>query len=154
MDKNRSKKIAKEKAKEHLKNISDTFSKLKSPNFPEIAKRQKLEIYQTPVFSRGQYLPVVGISKDFQDAAFSLTKQNPLSDIIDTGIGCCILHLDAIMPINLEKFDKNKEEFSDILLAERKNSIFTDFTARLRLKSNLEDKISELINKQEGKNRK
>jgi peptidyl-prolyl cis-trans isomerase D len=137
------KKIAKEKAAEDSKLIKEKFDSVKYPDFTAIAKELKFEIYQTPVFSRGQYLPAIGISKDFQNAAFALNAQNPLSDLVESVKGWCILHLDASFPADMENYDKEKGALGEALLSEQRNAAFNDFLIRLRLKANLEDNVSK-----------
>ena len=38
-----------------------------------------------------------------------LKEDNKLSGVIETSVGFCILHLDSKTPIDLKKFDKQKE---------------------------------------------
>lgn len=137
------KKVSQQDAEENLKPIQEIFQQQKRPDFTKIAKDKGLEIHQTPVFSRGQYLPKVGISKDFQETAFSLTEDNKLSGVVETSIGSCILYLDSIEPVDEEEYEKQKEEFTQTLLTEKRNMAFNDFLSRIKLKANLENNISE-----------
>ena len=144
------KKMAKAKADENFKTVQKKFQSVKLPDFARIAKDLKLEIEQTPVFTRGQYLPKIGIGKDFQDTAFSLTENNRLSDVVEAEKGYCILHLDSILPVDMAEYAKQKGEFSKGFIEEQKNMAFNDFLTHLRLKASLEDKISELRKKEES----
>ncbi len=136
-------KITKQKAEELLKQVKEQLSS-HNDDFTKTAKSLGLGIEQTPAFARGEYLPTVGISKDFQDIAFSLNKDNALSNVIEVGKGYGFLHLDAYLPINEEQFNKEKNEFAQNLMAGKRSEAFTDFLMKLRLKANLVDNISKL----------
>ncbi len=151
--KSQAKKIAQQKAEENLKLIQQTFQSLRRPDFVDIAKNQGLEIHQTPVFSRGEYLPKIGISRDFQEMAFSLNEERKLSEgIVETETGFCILHLDSRIPIDQKEFEKQKEAFSKTLLFEMKTAAFNDFLTLLRLRADLEDNISKLLDQNSERN--
>ncbi|MCK5580941.1 MAG: peptidylprolyl isomerase [Candidatus Omnitrophica bacterium] len=138
---NEARKIAEKQAEKYYKIIRETFNSLKRPDFAKIAKEHQLNIHQTPLFNRGQYLPKLGIAKDFQEVAFILNESNKLSQIVETEKGYCLLHLDEREPIDEEKFAKVKNEFTEKLLAEKKNTSFEDFLTHLRIRANIEDNM-------------
>jgi len=137
-------KIAEAKTGEYLDAIEGELDKSKLRDFPKAAKALKLEIHQTPVFSRGQYLPQIGISKEFQEAAFQLTKDKKISDVVETATGYCILHLDNYIPVENSEYEKSKEELAQTLAREKQNTVFGDFVAQLRLEANLENNLPQL----------
>lgn len=130
--------LAKQNAGEILKKVRETAANFKRPDFGQIAKDMGLEVAQTPAFSRGEYLPKIGISKDFQEAAFALNEENSISNVVEAGKGYAILHRDATTPVDMKEFEKQKEEFAEDLLIEKKNKAFSDFLTHLRLKANLQ----------------
>jgi hypothetical protein len=130
--------LAKQNAEEILKKVRETAANFKRPDFGQIAKDMGLEVAQTPAFSRGEYLPKIGISKDFQEAAFALNEENSISNVVEAGKGYAILHRDATTPVDMKEFEKQKEEFAGDLLIEKKNKAFSDFLTHLRLKANLQ----------------
>ena len=136
--------VALKKTEEYLEAMKEELNKTKLKNFPEAAKTLKLEIHQTPVFNRGQYLPQIGISKEFQEAAFDLTNGNKLSDVVEIAKGYCILHLDNYIPIEESEYEKAKEELAKTISQEKQNAVFGDFVAQLRITSGLVDNIPEL----------
>ncbi len=142
--KDKAKAIARAKTEEYLKLVQDAFIKTELKDFAQTAKGLGLEIQQTPVFSRGEYLPLVGISKEFQDAAFALTEQNNLSGVVATETGYSIAHLDSRVPADEKQFEEKKQSLSDKLLNERRTQTFNNFLNDLRLKA----KISSNIPKQ------
>jgi len=138
--------IAREKTEEYLEALKEELNKTKLRDFPVAAKALSLEIHQTPVFNRDQYLPQIGISKDFQEAAFALTEENKLSNVVEIAKGYCILHLDNYIPIEETEYEKAKEELAKSISQEKQNAVFGDFVAQLRVQSGLVDNIPELRN--------
>ncbi len=143
-----SKDIAKQKSEEYLKTITEEFTRSSTKDFPAIVKKIGLDIEQTPLFSKGQYLPKVGLSKEFIDAAFNLSEKDPLSKVVETEKGFCILHFDSTSTIDMDQFAKDKTSFSEKILNDRKTQAFTDFLTQLRAKAQVIDNISELQKKQ------
>lgn len=135
--------VAQKKAKEHLASIHEELSKTKVKDFAKAAKTLDLEIHQTPEFRRGQYLPKIGIAKEFQEAAFTLTEENDISGIVETTNGFCILHLDSYVPVSKEDFERERETLAESLLTQRRNEAFNDFLTSLRLAAKLEDYVSK-----------
>jgi len=140
--------IAQEKAKEILPKLKEEYNKVLPLNFVNAAKSLSLVIEQTPAFNRGQYLPKIGISRDFQEAAFTLSKENPISDVVATPNGYCILHMDDYIPAGDKEFNEQKDQIASLLLNSKRFEIFGEFTSRLRLESNLIDNVSRLKEEQ------
>lgn len=136
--------IAKTKAEEYLKQIREYIAGNPQKSFSDTMTALGLKIQQTPPFSRGQYVPGIGVSGEFQDTAFSLTEQNKISNVIEIAKGYCIIHLDSQTPIDEEKFGKEKEEFAKKVGEDRKNQVFGDYLRDLRIKANLQDNVSKL----------
>ena len=142
--KKKSKEIAQEKAAEYLDLLKEEMSKTKVKDFPKAAKALNLEIIQTPLFNRGQYLPQIGISREFQEAAFQLTEENKISDVVDVDKGYSILHLDSYEAADTGEFAKAKEELGSELYGERTNTVFGAYLMQLRNKAQLENNIPNL----------
>ncbi|HLF18261.1 MAG TPA: peptidyl-prolyl cis-trans isomerase [Candidatus Omnitrophota bacterium] len=136
--------ITKKKAEELLAALKVEYQKTLPYDFANAAKALGLELDQTPVFKRGQYLPAIGISKAFQEAAFALTQENKISDVIEEPNGFYILHLDGYTAATEEEYEQLKDEIAQVLLDRERNEIFSEFLSRLRLESNLIDNISAL----------
>ena len=140
---NEAKKLAKQKAEENLATIKNAFKDVRRPDFAATAKNLGLEIQQTPIFNRTEYLPNIGISKEFQDVAFSLNEDNRLADTaVETLRGYAVLYLDSKQPLDEQDYEKQKEEIGNNLLTQKRNETFSEFLTQLRLKANLLDHIS------------
>jgi peptidyl-prolyl cis-trans isomerase D len=135
--------MAKQKAQEVLPSVEDGMKASSAAEFSEVAKNLGLNIEQTPLFTRGQYLPKIGLEKGFQDAAFALTKENKLSKVIETQSGPCILHLDQVAEADKSEFDKQKEKIAQDLTGEKRLKFFSEFITGLRLKANLVNNLDQ-----------
>lgn len=142
----KAKAIAKEKAGSYKQAVLGELEKSKLKDFPKAAKDLGLDIVQTPVFNRGQYLPQIGLSKDFQEAAFALNEENNISDVVETEKGYCILHLDSYIPVEESDYEKVKEELAQSISDQKRNEVFGEFLMQLRQTAGLIDNIPELRN--------
>ncbi len=140
----KAKSLAKENASKYLTKLKNIQLKTKFFEFSKSAKELNLNISQTPTFKRGQYLPKIGISNTFEEAAFVLNKKQPLSSVVETTIGFCILYLDKYFEIDTEKYEKEKDEFSQKLLDLRKGESFADFVTQIRVQAKIEDNLANL----------
>lgn len=131
------KELTKTKSEEFRQKIKEKLDRSEIRDFSKTAKELGLDIEQTPSFNRGQYLPNIGIVKDFENAAFSLSEKNDLSEVIETPKGYCILHLDNFSPAVQDQFEEQAEQLKQKLLSERKNEAFSEFMTRIRLQANL-----------------
>jgi hypothetical protein len=138
------KEIAGKKAEEFLAAVKVELDKTKLRDFAKAAKDLSLEIIQTPAFSRGQYLPKIGISKEFQETAFSLNDQNNLSGVVEVSNGFCILRMDSYVPVDEAQYIKDKDEFAKKIYDEKRNEVFSDYVNRARIEAKLEDNMSKL----------
>ncbi|MFT5169929.1 MAG: hypothetical protein ACI9E5_001289 [Candidatus Omnitrophota bacterium] len=125
-----------------LASVELEYGKLNN-NFNEAAKSIGHDVVQTPEFNRGQYLPEIGISAPFQEAAFRLSSNNKISGVIEAENGFYILHLDNTIEADEENFAEEKEELMNTLLNEKRNVAFGEFLTSLRQEAQLEDFISK-----------
>ena len=93
-------------------------------------------------------MPKIGVSKDFEDAAFGLTEASSLSDVIKTAKGFSILHLDQSVPPDKEQYEAEKKGIAQQLYNQRRTETFGNFVTQLRLQANLIDNVSKLRQKQ------
>lgn len=117
--------------------------------FGAIAKESGYDMAQTPLFSRGEYLPQIGISSEFQEAAFALNGASPLSDAVQTQKGYAILHHENYEDVDMKAFEAAKNELRDQLLANKHGEVFNNYLSRLRIEARLEDNISKMKTEQQ-----
>jgi len=137
------KELAKQEAERALKTLKEQWPTA-NEEFGKFAKNLGFPVDQTPLFAREEYLPKIGISKTFQETAFSLNDENKLSPVIEIGKGYGFLYLEKYQPIEEAEFEKEKDKIKEMLLAESKSVTFNEFLTKLRLKANLVDNISVL----------
>lgn len=131
--------VARQTAQEAREHIRNALAESKS--FEDAVKPLGLDIKTTPYFTRGQYLPEVGLSQDFQQAAFSLSPDQPLSDVVETGSGYALLYWDNRQEADLAKFDAEKENLKKELLEAKRNQFVTDYISKLRVDANIQSNL-------------
>jgi peptidyl-prolyl cis-trans isomerase D len=127
--------LAKDKAEELLLQIKK-LKEEKKMSFIKAAEKLALTVKETEEFSRSSYIPGIGQSREFTQAAFAL-KPNQISKLITVPNGYCILSLKNIIPIDKEKFAQEKEEFSQKILARKKANFFREWLLNLKEEANL-----------------
>ena len=132
--------VTKEKAEQTLASIEQAYSK--KADFTEAADTFGYETQQTPEFNRGQYLPKIGISPAFQEAAFRLSDTNKISGVIEAETGYYILHLDSYISADAAQYVETKDQLTQQILAQKRTDAFGKHLASLREKADLEDLIS------------
>ena len=149
--KEKAQQIAGTKAAEILKTLKENLSvdrqdlqQTPEKKFNELADSVGLSVTQTPLFSKGEYLPNIGVSRDFQEAAFSLNEQNKLSGVVETPKGFCILYFQGREQARQEDFLKEKDQFTQSLLEEKRSEAINEYLSVLRIKANLQDNIAKL----------
>lgn len=135
----KSRQMAQEKAEQFHGKIN-----LKVKDFTGWAAEFGLKVNQTPLFKLGEYLPNIGPETEFQNAAFGLKERNRVSGVVATAQGFYILRLDEFVPIDEQKFKKEKEEFKTGLLEQKRKETFNNFFDNLKKKANLQDNISKM----------
>ncbi|MBF0479487.1 MAG: SurA N-terminal domain-containing protein [Candidatus Omnitrophica bacterium] len=137
------KEIAAKKAEEYLAKIKEQQSLTKLDDFGRIAKSLGLEVSQTSLFNREEYLPKIGLSKNFQEAAFSLNQDNKISPVTKISIGYCILHLDNAQLADQKEFEKTKETLKKELSQEKYSQSYNELITDLRSQAQLQDLVSQ-----------
>ncbi|MDP2939679.1 MAG: SurA N-terminal domain-containing protein [Candidatus Omnitrophota bacterium] len=136
--------IAGAKAKEALEKIKKIYQTARRIDFVRLSKLLSLELKNTPLFKYGDYIPNIGVAKEFQEAAFKLKdSKSKMSDIIALTQGFCILKLEDYQKIDEKKFVQEKEEFRKVLLEKKRKDAFNNFFEKLRLEARLQSNIPE-----------
>lgn len=138
-----SRKIAKEKIEAALSKIKDTRGlKPSSINFGKIAKEFGLESGETDFFKRASYIPNLGISDKFFDIITDL-KVGEISTVLEMEQGFYIIRLKEWKAIDEGVYLKEKDGFSEILLAQKKEKLFLQLLQRLKKDANLEINLTQ-----------
>ena len=134
--KDESTKLAKDKIESCLASLNESY--LLNPNsinFNKTAKECGLKFDSTDYFKYGSYIQGIGASDSFFLNASKL-KEDGFSDVIDMGpSGFYIIKLKSRIPIDEKKFEREKAEFSQKLLLQKKEEHFAQFVEDLKRKA-------------------
>lgn len=134
--------MAKEKAAELQQTIADKL--LNNIPFDAAAVGLGLTKKTTPFFALGDYVPEIGISEDFASAAFALSKDKPLSGVVQTSRGPVILHWEALQPIDEKKFEEVKKDFAATIYEEQKVAAMNRVIKEIKEKAKLESYLDKI----------
>ncbi len=132
----KSKEMASQKAKEFL-------SEAEKDGFEKAAADSKLEIKETPLFTRPGYIPELGMAQALKKEAFDLKAGELYKGIIELEQGFCIIKSVKTVPVDEEKFKKEKQNFSMGLLGQKRDEAFNKFFLELKKKANLVSYVEE-----------
>ena len=134
--------IAKQKADESAQKLKDVFAANPETTFRRTAEDLGLKVLETPLFNRGQYLPTIGLSKEFQDAAYDLTEKDKLSAApVETAKGYTILYRENIEPVKEDDFQEAKNKYATELINAKRNQMILSYMTDLRLRADIQSTI-------------
>lgn len=126
------------KAKELAKNAADSSldalkksSAASEGSFFKTSKMLNLPIQSPKEFTRYDYIPDIGINKNFSQIAFSLDI-GKFSDVIETPNGYFITFKKAYIVADEKSFSTQKEKLKQDYLQEKKQKAFDDFFKSLK----------------------
>jgi len=137
--KHRASELAEEKAAGIEKRLQDEWSRNSSVNLAASGK----DVQITPLFHRGDYLPTVGPSQQFQETAFTLTKDHPFGGPVQTSKGWAVLRLKERAPLDMEQYARQKNKIKERLVDDAKQKAFEEYVTRLRIRANLQDNMKQ-----------
>jgi len=100
-------------------------------DFDKAAKAFNLKSGATQPFKYGSYIEGIGGSDIFWTQAQNL-KENEFSAVVEVPSGFYIIRVKSKNPIDENKFKAEKEDFSQKLLAQKKQEIFAGFIGELK----------------------
>lgn len=135
--KQESRQAAKEEIENCLKDLKEEYRiNLKGIDFDRIAKKYGLKSDVTPPFKYGSYIEGIGASDNFWMEA-KLLKEDEPSSILDMPSGFYLIKVKSSLPIDAQKFEAEKVEFTQRLLLEEKEEFFRKFLADLKRKARM-----------------
>lgn len=131
--KNKAQAKALERMENCLKKLKEAYQI--NPNkidFDKIAKDCSLKSGSTGLFKYASYIEGIGASDNFWMQALEL-KEGGISSIIDMGTaGFYIIKLKSRLPLDNQKFEAERNEFSQKLLLQKKEEYFSKFIQELK----------------------
>lgn len=140
--------IARQKAQEFIAALAPKTTGASSIiDFEKIAQDKKLEIKETPLFSREAYIPELGMAQQLKEAAFQLKKDEIAKEPVELEQGFyCIQSVETI-GVDQEKFLKEKDDFKEKLISQKKNNVFSDYFNKLKKQAHLINYIDDNLAK-------
>jgi len=114
---------------------------LKTKDFKKAATALGLNPQETPAFGRKDYVANTGLIQEFQQEADSLNTNKRLSEVISTSEGPAIIYLEKMEKPDDGQFESDKENFRQMLNAEKRNQILITFISQLHAKADVHSKI-------------
>ncbi len=133
---------AKAKAETTLNTIKEG---LKTKDFKTIATELSLKLDETTSFARGEYINAPGIIAEFQQDSYSINDANKLSGVIETSQGPAIAYLSSKEAIDEKKFDMDKEDFKNMVSAQKRNEKIGAFITKLKFEANVQPDLKNKI---------
>ena len=131
--------LAQTKADAALKTIQEGLKANKS--FKELAEAAGAKVDQTPPFGRGEYQSNRGLLAEFQEETLKMNRQNRLSAVMTTTQGPAIIYLDSTDPIDQNQFEADKENFKQMMMAQRRNQAIIGFLTQLKFEANVQSNL-------------
>ncbi|MCX5716658.1 MAG: peptidyl-prolyl cis-trans isomerase, partial [Candidatus Omnitrophica bacterium] len=108
--------------------------------FADAGAKLKQAVKTSEPFVRNNYVQGIGLTSELGDAAFT-TKPGELAPLARTRGGFCIYAVSEIIPADMQKFEKEKEEFGKKAFEAKKiktlNDWYLDLLKRADLKNNV-----------------
>lgn len=134
--------LAQTKADETLKTLEQ---QIKDKGFKTAAEGLGLKVEETNSFSRGEYINAPGLIAEFQEESLKINKDRPLGGPIATSQGPAILFLNSVEAIDEKNFERDKEDFKQMVLAQRRNQSIAQYITKLKFEANLKDETKDKI---------
>ena len=130
--------LAKPKADKSLQALKEA---LKTKDFKKAATDLGLNPQETPAFGRKDYIANTGLIQEFQQEADALNADKRLSEVVSTSQGPAIIYLKKMENPEDGQFESDKENFRQMISAERRSQTLITFMGQLRAKAGVQSKI-------------
>lgn len=128
--------LAKSKAEDILSRIRSGGLTLE-----DIADEPGYELLTAKDISRKGYIKEIGPSEEFCRVAFSL-NEGENGGPVQTQKGYAVIRTNSIKPVDMDRFQEEKESFSEKLEKEKRQKALRDWLTALKKKAALQDRLS------------
>ena len=104
----------------------------------QVAQGNGLEIHRTDWFSRGDYVPQVGVRNEFVGAAFRTTP-GEVAGPVTTDQGIYFLRVDDRTPWDDQKFATQRDSLKSVLFQEKGQRAFNEWFGEVRSRAKIRD---------------
>jgi len=133
-----------EKASSLAKTYAEGFAKElenEKTSLETVSKNLNIEVLSAKDITRKSYIEAIGASEDFTKKVFDLDVGD-LSSPVKTQKGYAVIRLDNLKPIDEEKFQKDRDDFTNTLVDKKRQEKFQEWFVELKKKADLKDNIS------------
>ncbi len=127
-------KLARQKGEQVRAELLDLI-KEKKISFKKACEELGFTVKEADNITRAGYIPGLGFSKEFAEAAFGLDKDD-ISALVKTQPGFCLISLNEIKPLDMNKFKEKKAEYSRKVLNAKKAEFLNNWFESVKLKAN------------------
>ncbi len=136
-----SQELARQKGEQVRSEIIDLI-KEKKISFKKASKELGFTVKEADNITRAGYVPELGFSKEFTAAAFRLNKDD-ISALVKTQPGFCLIQLNEIKPVDMDKFKEKKAEYSIKILNTKKGEFLNNWFETVKLKANAQSYLDK-----------
>ncbi|MFH1093754.1 MAG: peptidyl-prolyl cis-trans isomerase [Candidatus Omnitrophota bacterium] len=136
-----SQELARQKGEQIRSELLNIIKK-KNISFKEASEELGFTVKEADNIARTGYIPALGFSKEFAEAAFKLNKDE-LSAPIKTQLGFCIISLNGINPLDMAKFNEQKADYSKKVLNIKKAEFLNNWFETIKLKANAQSYLDK-----------
>jgi len=136
-----SEKIAFEKAKQ-IRSQLLTLIKDKQLDFKAAAKKLGFEAQDAAGVTRNGYIKEIGFAENLPTSVFNL-KPKQISEPLKTPQGYCLAELKEIIPIDQEKFAKEKDDYENRVLTKKRDKFLNDWFEKIKIEANPQSYVEE-----------
>lgn len=136
--------LARQKSEQVRTELIDLMN-TKKISFEDASLELGFAVKKADNITRAGYIPELGLSKEFSAAALQL-KKDDLSALIKTQSGFCLISLNEIKPLDMEKFEEKRTEYSRKVLNTKKAEFLNNWFEDIKLKANAQtylDKVQQ-----------
>ncbi len=120
--------------------LEKVYAKVKEGiSLKEAAEAESVEVKETKLFSRIDYVSGVGSRNEFVGAAFALSDVGQVSPPVEATHGLYLIELLEKVPIDEEGFEKEKDSIKNSILERKRSEAYNTWFSSLMKKAKIED---------------
>lgn len=133
--------LARRKGEQVRSELIDLINKQKI-SFQKASENLGFSVKAADNITRGGYVPELGFSKEFAAAVFGLNKDD-ISALIKVRSAFCLISLNEIKPLDMDKFKEQKAEYSRKVLNAKKAEFLNNWFEDIKLKANAQSYLDK-----------
>ncbi|MCG2710796.1 MAG: peptidyl-prolyl cis-trans isomerase [Candidatus Omnitrophica bacterium] len=133
--------LARQKS-DQLRSEFINIMKEKKISFKKASEELGFTVKEADNIARTGYITALEFNKEFAEAAFKLNK-DAISAPIKTQSGFCLISLNEIKPLDMDKFKEKKAEYSIKVLNTKKAEFLNNWFEAIKLKANAQSYLDK-----------